>query len=137
MRWVGVGVVESKVAAGGFGGEPVVACDDDDALVFAVAGELVQVGIVGQPQPQVQATAGQGVEVCVGGRSWSALTRRSLRGELLPGRTQMRAPSRLSHDIDSDGLQCCADVHCLRLRVRKDAITRAASCDEPRDPHRG
>lgn len=44
---VGAGVVQAEVAAGGFGGEPVVARCDDDSLVFAIAGEPGQIRIVG------------------------------------------------------------------------------------------
>lgn len=45
---VGAGVVEAQVATGGFGREPVVSGGDGDALGFAIAGKLDQVGVVGQ-----------------------------------------------------------------------------------------
>lgn len=49
--------------ASGFSREPVIARGNDDALSFAIASELMDVRVVGQAQPEVQAPARHSVKV--------------------------------------------------------------------------
>src|SRR5690606_31432058 len=130
---VGAGVVQTEIAAGWLGGEPIVACCDDDPASFAFSGELEQVRVVGQSQPEVQTAARYSIQARRRGVLAECVDEEiAAAGELLPERAQVRAPGRLCDDIDRDGLQGGADVHLLSLRVRENAITGGAARDQAR-----
>jgi uncharacterized membrane protein len=65
-RGIGTGVVEPEEWSRGFGWEPLGAGGDDQPGGLAVPTESVDVGAVGEPDPQVESSGGEVVGGCLG-----------------------------------------------------------------------
>src|SRR6476661_415859 len=120
---VGPGVVEADERAGGFGGKPFRAGGDQQSGPLAVHTQLLNVGPVRKPRPEVQPAFRHQREV--GLRDVFAKARHqqvAARLELVPDAAQVRLPGRLGDDVEGCSLEQAADVHRLGPAVREDAL---------------